>query len=311
MCSSLRDKLSNMKKLLIYSGISILLIFALIGMAFTAVFVGMQFGLTNVRGTIEERNSFFGKVPAISISDSASSTAEESGPTSNGCGDGMNQDEPCEWSETVQWVVVKGGLEKDQAVIARVASETGVPARMIAAAVMPEQMRFFAQDENREVFKRYFEPLKILASLSQFSLGVSGMKQKTAEEVERYASDPNSIFYPGPEFAALIAYASSTENKDKELFNRLTDEKNHYYSYLYTALYLKEIEMQWKRAGYDVENRPDVLVTLFNLGFGASVPKTNPQVAGAPITIGGQRYSFGDLGATFYHSDELLAEFPK
>ncbi len=300
-----------MKRFIRYIFIAIVLIFALIGMAFTAVFVGMQFGLTNVRGTIEERNSFFGKVPTINFADATDSTEQEVGLVSNGCEDGTDPVKPCEWNETVQWAVVKGGVEKDQAVIARVASETGVPARMIAAAVMPEQMRFFAQSENREVFKRYFEPLKILASLSQFSLGVSGMKQKTAEEVERYASDPNSTFYPGPEYTALIAYASSTENKDQELFNRLTDEKDHYYSYLYTALYLKEIEMQWKRAGYDVENRPDVLVTLFNLGFAASAPKPNPQVAGAPITIGGQRYSFGDLGATFYHSDELLTEFPR
>ncbi len=302
-----------MKKFLRYSLITIILIFALIGMAFTTVFVGMQFGLTNVRGSIEERNSFFGKVPTINFQNTASSTeaTADSGPVGNGCSNDLEQTTPCEWNETVQWEVVKGGLEKDQAIIARVANETGVSPRMIAAAVMPEQMRFFAQSENREVFKRYFEPLKILASLSQFSLGVSGMKQKTAEQVEQYVTDAGSPFYPGPEYAALIAYASSTENKDQELFNRLTDEKNHYYSYLYTALYLKEIEMQWKRAGYDVSNRPDVLVTLFNLGFDASAPKANPQVAGAPITIGGQRYSFGDLGATFYHSEELVAEFPR
>jgi hypothetical protein len=301
-----------MKKFLKYSLITIILIFALIGMAFTAVFVGMQFGLTNVRGSIEERNSFFGKVPTVNFNTASSSEKSvDSGPVGNGCREGLDQVKPCEWNETVQWSVVEGGLQKDQAVIAKVAGETGVSARMIAAAVMPEQMRFFAQSENREVFKRYFEPLKILASLSQFSLGVSGMKQKTAEEVERYANDPSSPFYPGEEVAALIAYASSTENKDQELFNRLTNEKDHYYSYLYTALYLKEIEMQWKRAGYDVGRRPDVLVTLFNLGFAASSPKANPQVAGAPITIGGQRYSFGDLGATFYHSDELSSEFPK
>lgn len=300
-----------MKKFLTYALVTVVIIFALIGMAFTAVFVGMQFGLTNVRGTIEERNSFFGKVPTINFGDTASSTPEEAGPVSNGCGESTAQDASCEWNETVQWAVVKGGLEKDQALIARVSSETGVPARMIAAAVMPEQMRFFAESSNREVFKRYFEPLKILASLSQFSLGVSGMKQKTAEEVERYASDSSSVFYPGAEYAAMVAYGTSTADKDQELFNRLTDEKDHYYSYLYTALYLKEIEMQWKRAGFDVHNRPDVLVTLFNLGFAASAPKPNPQVAGAPITIGGQRYSFGDLGATFYHSDELLAEFPQ
>lgn len=301
-----------MKRALKYLLITIILIFALIGMAFTAVFVGMQFGLTNVRGSIEERNSFFGTVPTIHFNDAgAAGTPMESGPVGNGCITNPDATDPCEWNKTVQWAVVEGGLQKDQAVIARVANETGVPARMIAAAVMPEQMRFFAESSNREVFKRYFEPLKILASLSQFSLGVSGMKQKTAGQVELYANDPTSPFYPGAASATLLAYASSTKDVDQELFLRLTDEKNHYYSYLYTAVYLKEIELQWKKAGYDVSERPDVLVTLFNLGFNASEPKSNPQVAGAPITIGGQTYSFGDLGATFYHSDELLGEFPK
>jgi hypothetical protein len=295
-----------MKKAFRYFLYTVILIFALIGMAFSAVFVGMQFGLTNVRGTIEERNSFFGPVPTISFENS--STSETMEPAMSSCGDGSNQ---CDWQETVQWEVVKGGLQKDQAIINRVASETGVSARMIAAAVVPEQIRFFAEDSNREVFKRYFEPLKILASLSQFSLGVSGMKQKTAEEVERYANDSQSTFYPGDGLSTLIAYSSSSTDKSTELFNRLTNEDDHYYSYLYTAIYLKEIEMQWKRAGYDVSGRPDVLVTLFNLGFAASEPKPKPQVAGAPITLGGQKYSFGDLGATFYHSDELLTEFPR
>ena len=272
----------------------------------------MKFGLTNVRGSIEERNSFFGTVPKIAelVGNNKGSTATTE-PVGNGCKVDLDQNKPCEWNDTVQWQVVKGGLSKDQSVIARVARETGVSSRMIAAAVMPEQMRFFAENSNREVFKRYFEPLKILASLSQFSLGVSGMKQKTAEDVQKYANDKTSPFYPGDGAGVLLAYASSTTNRDQELFNRLTDEKNHYYSYLYTAIYLKEIEAQWKIAGYNVHSRPDVLVTLFNLGFNSSQPKENPQVAGALITIGGQRYSFGDLGATFYHSEELLAEFPK
>ena len=296
-----------MRKFFKVSFISIVLIFALIGMAFTAVFVGMQFGLTNVRGTIEQRDSFFGKVPTISLKN-ASSSNEKAEPIGNGCKEGLDQNEPCDWSETVQWEVVKGGLSKDADVIKRVSSETGVPARMIAAAVVPEQVRFFT--DNREVFKRYFEPLKILASLSQFSLGVSGIKQKTAADIELYANDPTSVFYPGDGLAALVAYASSTDH-DQELFNRLTDEKNHYYSYLYTALYLKEIEMQWQRAGYKVGNRPDVLVTLFNLGFAASQPKADPKAAGAAIVIGGEQYTFGTLGALFYHSDEILEEFPR
>ncbi len=221
----------------------------------------------------------------------------------------MSQTEPCDWNQTIQWEVVKGGLQKDAEIINRVAKETGVSPRMIAAAVIPEQTRFFS--DNREVFKRYFEPLKLLASLSQFSLGVSGIKQATAVKIEEYSKDTTSAFYPGDGMADLLTYPAEDANNQNALFNRLTDEKDHYYSYLYTALYLKQITAQWERAGYDVSKRPDVLVTLFNLGFGASSPKADPQVGGATITVGGQNYSFGYLGTLFYQSEEMSDIFPE
>lgn len=293
-----------MNNFLKYGGIVVICLFAGIGIAVTIVFFGMQQGLLNVRGSIMERNASFGPVTKILRTDTASSSE----PAGNGCREGLSQTDPCEWSETAQWEVVRGGLQKDAAIINRVAAETGVPARMIAAAVVPEQTRFFT--DNREVFKRYFEPLKLLVSLSKFSLGVSGIKQETAALIETYSSDVTSPFYPGPEIAPLLAYATSDTDNSHALFNRLTDEKNHYYSYLYTAVYLKQVTAQWAASGYDVSNRPDVLVTLFNLGFNTSQPKENPQVGGASITIGGQSYSFGYLGTLFYQSDELLSEFP-
>lgn len=281
--------------------VTIILIFALIGMAFTFVFFGMQQGVLNVRGSIKERNTFFKPVATTS----PDSPAE---PQTNGCVDTTDQLASCDWNETTEWTTVRDGLTKDTPIIRRVSEETGVPARMIAAAVVPEQVRFFT--DNREVFKRYFEPLKILASLSKFSLGVSGIKQETANAIESHAMSTSSDFYPGDSIAPLIAYSEGADH-DAELFKRLTDEKDHYYSYLYTAIYLKQIEAQWKKAGYDVSNRPDVLVTLFNLGFAASEPKANPQVAGSNIVTGGQSYSFGYLGTLFYESTELRESFPK
>jgi len=303
-----------MKNLLKYSVITIIGAFALIGMAGTSVFVAMQYGLLNVRGSIVERNASFGPVATIvktiASSTNATSTLVTPDDTGNGCRTGLDQATPCAWNETAAWDVVKGGLTKDAAIINRVASETDVPARMIVASVVPEQTRFFT--DNREVFKRYFEPLKILGTMSKFSLGVSGIKQDTGANIELYANATTSPFYPGDTIAPLLAYpASDSTDTATGLFNRLTDEKNHYYSYLYTAAYLKEITAQWAAAGFDVSNRPDVLVTLFNLGFNASEPKANPKVAGAPITTGGQQYSFGYLGTLFYQSDELTNLFPR
>lgn len=275
----------------------IILGFAGIGMAFAIVYFGMQHGALNVPGSIVERNASFGQVPT---------TTKQIIEETNGCREGLDQNKPCEWNETAQWDVVKGGLQKDADIINRVSEETGVPARMIAAAVVPEQIRFFS--DNREVFKRYFEPLKILASLSKFSLGISGIKQETAVQIEEYANSTSSEFYPGEAIAPLLAY-NEDDDQGHVLYNRLTDEKDHYYSYLYTAVYLKEIMSQWDKAGFDVSQRPDVLVTLFNLGFNASAPKSDPQVAGSIITIGGQRYSFGYLGTLFYQSEELSSVF--
>jgi hypothetical protein len=146
--------------------------------------------------------------------------------------------------------------------------------------------------------------------MSQFSLGVSGIKEDTAKKIELYARDTGSPFYPGPGMDALVAYAAGQDH-NSTLYNRLTDNKNHYYSFLYAALFTKEIEAQWTGEGYDITARPDVTVTLFNIGFTASKPKDTPQMGGAAITLGSKTYSFGELGALFYKSDELATIFPR
>ncbi len=279
--------------------LSLLILFAGIGLLFTAVFVAMQFGLLNVRGSILERNAFF-------IGTSTPSATKGPVIPAQPCVDTTK--DSCAWNETPEWNVVAGGLTKDTALIARVSAETGIDSRLIAASVIPEQIRFFTAE--REVFKRYFEPLKILGSLSQFSLGVSGIKQETARLVETYANDPASPFYPGPEAAQLLAYPENTGDRDAALYARLTNEKDHYYSYLYTALYLKEIQAQWSDAGFDISNDPYALVTLFNIGFNNSHPNANPQAGGAAISVGGRTYLFGELGGDFFVSNELKDQFP-
>lgn len=268
-----------------------LVVFAGIGLMFVGVFVAMQYGLLNVPGSIAQRNAFFlggQSLPQKPCSD--------------------DQYAVCEWNQTPEWQVVKGGLQKDADIIARVSAQTNVDARMIATVIVPEQTRFFVS--NREVFKRYFEPLKILGSLSQFSLGVSGIKEETADDIEKYAGDPTSPFYPGEGMSELVSYATTTDH-DEELYMRLTNDKDHYYSLLYTALYIKEIESQWSRAGFDISKNPEAIATLFNVGFAASKPNAHPRAAGAAIETGGHSYVYGELGGLFYNSGELTDIFPK
>jgi hypothetical protein len=282
------------------AGIAVVILFALIGALFSAVFVGMQFGWFNVRGSIIERNKSF-----LATSTPATSTTISVVPAQP-CED--TSENECAWTQAPEWPVIAAGLTKDASIINRVSAETGVPARIIASVVVPEQMRFFTAE--REVFKRVFEPLKILGSMSQFSLGVSGIKQETAVSVEQYALDPNSPFFLGTSTAALIQYPPGVDH-DAILFDRLTDEHNHYYSYVYTALYIRQVEMQWKTAGYDISSRPDVLATLFNIGFRNSHPNANPSAGGSAITVGGRTYAYGELAGEVYASSELTDVFPK
>ncbi|MEK7501817.1 MAG: hypothetical protein AAB629_02745, partial [Patescibacteria group bacterium] len=151
-------------------------------------------------------------------------------------------------------------------------------------------------------------PLKILGNQSQFSWGIMGIKQGTAIAIEEHLKDSASPFYLGKEYENLLDFTS--KNIGNERFTRITDEKNHYYGYLYTALYLKQIMNQWKNAGFEIFNRPDILSTLYNIGFNNSHPNASPRSGGAAIEIGDKLYSFGFLAAEFYYSNELRDYFP-
>ncbi|MFA7302571.1 MAG: hypothetical protein WC030_02380, partial [Candidatus Paceibacterota bacterium] len=127
--------------------VALVLIFACIGLLFTSVFVAMQFGWLNVRGSIEARNNSI-----LPTSDSPGSlmaliaNAVPGGPAAPdlSCADGGAT---CAWDATREWGVVAGGLAKDLPVIERVARETGVSPRLIAAVVVPEQIRFLPPTE--------------------------------------------------------------------------------------------------------------------------------------------------------------------
>ena len=91
---------------------------------------------------------------------------------------------------------------------------------------------------------------------------------------------------------------------------RIANEKDHYYAYLYGALYLAEMMKQWRTAGYEIMYRPEIVGTLFNVGFPQSKPNPNPKVGGSEINVGEGKYSFGSLAYEFYYSGELAEEFP-
>lgn len=127
-------------------------------------------------------------------------------------------------------------------------------------------------------------------------------------QVERNLTDTASIFYMGKPYEHILDF--QTENHQAERISRLTNYRNHLYSYIYTGCILHQTMLQWRRSGYDIVNRPDILFTLFNLGFAASKPGPDPKCGGSHITVHDEIYTFGVICNDFYYSGELAEQFP-
>ena len=210
------------------------------------------------------------------------------------------------WMQEPAWPALKEAILRDSALINEAGRLTGVEPRLIVGCLIGEQIRLF--NSKREMFKKYLGPVKVLSVQSQFSYGVNGIKDFTAEAVEEHLMDPTSEFYMGKAYEHLLDF--ETDDHATERYNRLVDYRNHLYSYIYTGCILHQTMLQWRRAGYDISDRPDLLFTLFNVGFSQSVPKPDPKPGGSHIKVGDREYTFGAIGFDFYYSGELAQAFP-
>lgn len=214
-----------------------------------------------------------------------------------------------EWMNIAEWKTFKEAVSKDKKLIDSVAKQTGVEGRLIVSCLVGEQIRLF--NSSREAYKKWIGPLKVLSVESQFSFGVTGIKELTAKNIEQHLKDPSSIYYLGSKYEGLLDFqGQDTATINKERIDRLTDFHNHYYSYMYAALFLKQVKVQWEREGFPIDKRPEILATLFNVGYPQSKPKSNPRVGGSTIKIYEKPYSFGAIAYQFYYSGELFDLFP-
>ena len=219
-----------------------------------------------------------------------------------------------EWMNIEEWKAFKIAVAKDKYYIDSAANVSGVEPRLIVSCLVGEQIRLF--NSKRESYKRYIGPLKVLVLENRLSYGVTGIKESTAMKIEHYLKDSTSDYYLGKKYENLLDYDPSnsyTNNINDTMslrVRRLVQFKNHYYSYLYTALFLKQIKMQWERAGYPLDKRPEILASLFNLGYQKSKPKKNPGVGGSNYKIHDTEYTFGSVAFEFYYSGELSEIFP-
>jgi hypothetical protein len=211
------------------------------------------------------------------------------------------------WMNDEEWAAIRSAIVKDKDAIERAATVSGVEPRLLVSCAIVEQVRLF--HSQRELFKKVFEPLKILGNANKISLGIMGIKEATAIATEEHLTDRSSPYYLGSGLEHILDYPRGADVATVR-YKRLTEDGDHYYSYLYGGLYLRQMLLHWEHAGYDIKYRPEIATTLFNVGFPQSKPNADPKVGGSGISVGDAEYSFGSLGYEFYYSGELLDAFP-
>jgi len=221
-----------------------------------------------------------------------------------------------EFSNYKVWKDFCKAVRHDSKAIDSVAKITGVEARLIVMCLVGEQVRMF--NSGRERFKQYVMPFSRIMMPTNRGYGVTGILEHTALRIERNLIDTKSAFYPGDYFYRCLNVNDSFPNvindsisahKHKTI-QRLIAGGDHYYSYLYTAFLLRQYQAHWESKGFDLSKRPEILGTLFNIGFHKSIPKANPEAGGSSFKVGNKEYTFGGLCFEFYYSGELNELFP-
>jgi len=221
-----------------------------------------------------------------------------------------------EWSNYKVWDQFSKAVLRDKSAIDSVSKITGVESRLIVMCLVGEQVRMF--NASRERFKQYVYPFSRVILPNNRGYGVTSILEHTALRIESNLQNKNSAFYPGDYFSKCLNYRDSFPNlivdsieahKHKTI-QRLIKGGDHFYSYLYTAFLLRQYYTQWSNAGHDISYRPEVLGTLFNIGFEKSKPRAKPKAGGSTFKIGEKDYTFGGLCFEFYYSGELIEAFP-
>ncbi len=92
------------------------------------------------------------------------------------------------------------------------------------------------------------------------SIGFCQVQMKTAYWIECQLADSTSEFYPGNEYKDILPISQSAQ----EIIDKLED--NHM-NFLYAAAYIRIIQSYWESRGYSIDDRVDIIATIFSYGM--------------------------------------------
>jgi hypothetical protein len=197
---------------------------------------------------------------------------------------------PFEWSETPLWDSTKVALQDDLPAIREAAARTGLSPRLVALPALCEHLR--RAESFREAYKRFFTRFIPMGNLS---MGVTGIKPESLADLVPWC---DSADLPLVDSMPLDTIRHRLQGPDRS------------WSYLYAALYMKCILRQWQASGVDLSRRPEIVMTVYNLGMRHCPPRPEPLAGGAVFEIGGTEHSFGSFSREFYWSGQMYPQLP-
>ncbi len=92
------------------------------------------------------------------------------------------------------------------------------------------------------------------------SIGFCQVKLKTAYWIEVQLNDANSVYFPSKKYKGKL----SLSNSPKEIITKL---ENDSLNIMYASAYLRIIMSRWEKGGFPIDNRADILGTLYSTGL--------------------------------------------
>jgi len=127
------------------------------------------------------------------------------------------------------------------------------PAFLSAVIYTERTLNYDWTDRRYDAF--WFEKLGLNSSI-----GFCQVKIKTAYFIEDQFTRPGASYYPGRRFSSLITLSQSKN----ELLRKITDDS---LNILCAAAYLRMMLSRWADAGHPIDDRPDILGTLYSAGL--------------------------------------------
>jgi hypothetical protein len=83
---------------------------------------------------------------------------------------------------------------------------------------------------------------------------------KTAYWIEHQLNDSLSEFYPSKDYQNILQISQSPQ----EIIDKLNDDRTNL---LYAAAYMRIIQSYWEKAGFPIDDRVDIIATIFSYGI--------------------------------------------